>query len=158
MLASNESTFILPTRDALYGTDNNSSSANFARPTTAAVMLGVLHTANGTANRCAYSSAGVDVTESSPSLGALNKQTSWLSHRQLAGSAARYFGDGDGDAGDDDGAAAVLAGSLFAVDYLPAGYCADPAWASPWYASSPKRTKDRTFNRIPTAIPPPNRI
>ena len=77
-------------------------------------------------------------------------QTTWLNHRQLSGSAARYLGD--------SGVDPSLVAQLFAVDLLPGGGCTSPAYAalhSAWCYEYSKDALHRFPGHQPLNVDPP---
>ena len=166
--AGDNDTFVAPTRDCTYsvGLTNASFALNKLPPghAGAGVIIGVVHTAaNGThANEVAYSAAGLSLFDDTGCVNELNcqswrnsqRQTSWLNHRQLLGSAGRYFDNANANAAAADGA---LVGQLFAMDFLPDGGCSSAAYAalhSDWCFEYSAEAL-RRFPDVPPVTDPP---
>ena len=172
LAARGNDTFVAPTRDCTYtlGIPESAFAPNALGPGLkgAGVLIGVVHTAaNGThANGVAYSSAGVSLYDGTgcdnvlacPSYRRNNqRQTSWLNHRQLLGSAARYFSSSSSDYDDDEAYDQALVAQLFAMDFLPAGGCSSAAYAplhSDWCFEYSEEAL-RRFPNVPPLTDPP---
>lgn len=112
---SGGSSFILPTRDAVYGFPDGGLSG-VINTQSAAVVMGVQHS-HPKALNASYHSVGLDVWDASSGQAVWTK---WFNLEDLQGSAERYLPDNpDAD-------------KLFAVDFVPQGLCSDAAWASDW--------------------------
>lgn len=126
LAAQSNDSYILPTRDAGYGSPLATYGDVNLTNTSGVVLVGVVHTQNGTRTQARFSSLGLDVFLDTPCNGTecLVRNvhyTQWLTHTQVAGSAARYRpGDALADA------------FLFAVDFVPEGLCGQREWASDW--------------------------
>ena len=104
------SSFVVPTRDATYGLPLClSDAACKLEKNTAAVVVGVLHSAVLDA---AYSSVGVSVMNV---LTGMYSETHWILDEGLVGSADRYLKN--------TSSLSEVSDSLFAVDFLPSGKC-----------------------------------
>lgn len=120
------SSFILPTRDATYGIGycSNQESYNcYLDEKTVAVLIGMLHTPLLNAS---YSSVGLDVMLPSGTM----LETHWLMDDDLAGSADRYNLDGTLRNTD----------MMFAIDFTPPGGCNsfqfNPKWCVEFNSST----------------------
>lgn len=97
---ANNDSWVDGTRDAIYGNGGGTLSM-VLRNTTASVFFGALHTEDGTSNVASFSEAGVDLIDytllvkqkHSYGFVASMRQTTWFTHQQLKGSAARYLPD-----------------------------------------------------------------
>jgi hypothetical protein len=103
------SSFILSTRDALYGSPI-SSDVRFVPPGTGGVAIGVIHRLTLGA---AYNSVGVSVLDISTSA---YIESHWFSDVEIEGSAMRYLPNDPN------------AKFMFAVDFMPPGMCNETKW------------------------------
>jgi hypothetical protein len=134
LAAKNNKTWELATRDATYAQGSNITAASVLRESSVAVMIGVLHTGTSglTSNPAVFFEAGVDIvnlahlilTPGPFVLSTSVTESTWLSHWELEGSAARYLPDYDPS----------LTAFLFAVDFVPEsiGCGAGSPFAGPW--------------------------
>jgi len=125
LAAQSNDSYIIPTRDAGYGSPLHVMGDVNMTNTTGLVLVGVVHTKNGTRTQARFSSLGLDVFLDAPCNGTecLVRNvhyTQWITHSEVSGSAERYLPDDD------------LVDHLFAVDFLPHGACETNGWASDW--------------------------